>query len=95
MKESYSDSSIAFWERYNHLEDLPVLAFYSDSFPHERQTIGKKYRNYLIPNSAYHNLQDTTIGMILVIAVQFGYSIIFSNGKTICLDIEITKKKNI
>lgn len=64
MKESYSDSSIAFWERYNHLEDLPVLAFYSDSFPHERQTIGKKIQELLnsefgISQSAgYYNWDD-------------------------------------
>ena len=64
MKESYSESSIRFWECYNDLQDLPVLAFYSDSFPHERQTIGKKIQSLLnsefgISQSAgYYNWDD-------------------------------------
>lgn len=64
MKESYSDSSIIFWDRYNNLQDLPVLAFYSDSFPHERQTIGKRIQELLnsefgISQSAgYYNWDD-------------------------------------
>lgn len=64
MKESYSDSSIRFWNRYNNLQDLPVLAFYSDSFPHERQTIGKRIQELLnsefgISQSAgYYNWDD-------------------------------------
>ena len=32
MKETYSTESIRFWERYKDLNDLPVLAFHSDSF---------------------------------------------------------------
>lgn len=47
MKESYSEASILFWYRYSNLKDLPVLAFYSDSFPHERPTIGKKIQDLL------------------------------------------------
>ena len=64
MKESYSDSSIRFWNRYNNLQDLPVLAFYSDSFPHERQTIGRRIQELLnsefgISQSAgYYNWDD-------------------------------------
>lgn len=64
MKESYSNSSILFWEHYNDLQDLPVLAFYSDSFPHERQTIGKRIQMLLdsefgISQSAgYYNWDD-------------------------------------
>jgi len=64
MKESYSDSSIRFWNRYYNLQDLPVLAFYSDSFPHERQTIGKRIQELLnsefgISQSAgYYNWDD-------------------------------------
>ena len=64
MKESYSESSVLFWKRYGDLEDLPVLAFYSDSFPHERPTIGKKIQDLLnsefgISQSAgYYNWDD-------------------------------------
>lgn len=64
MKGSYNDSSIIFWNRYNNLKDLPVLAFYSDSFPHERQTIGKRIQELLnsefgISQSAgYYNWDD-------------------------------------
>ena len=64
MKESYSDSSIKFWKKYNDLNNLPVLAFYSDSYPHERPTIGKKIQELLnsefgISQSAgYYNWDD-------------------------------------
>lgn len=64
MKGSYSDSSIIFWDRYKDLKNLPVLAFYSDSFPHERQTIGKRIQKLLnsefgISQSAgYYNWDD-------------------------------------
>lgn len=64
MKESYSEASILFWKRYSNLNDLPVLAFYSDSFPHERPTIGKKIQDLLnsefgISQSAgYYNWDD-------------------------------------
>lgn len=64
MKESYSEASILFWKRYSNLKDLPVLAFYSDSFPHERPTIGKKIQDLLnsefgISQSAgYYNWDD-------------------------------------
>lgn len=47
IRESYSAASIHYWERYCDLQDLPVLAFYSDSFPHERATIGKKIQDLL------------------------------------------------
>lgn len=64
MKESYSNSSVLFWEHYNDLKDLPVLAFYSDSFPHERQSAGKRiqsllYSEFGISQSAgYYNWDD-------------------------------------
>lgn len=64
MKESYSNSSIRFWKHYNDLENLPVLAFYSDSYPHERQVIGSKIQKLLnsefgISQSAgYYNWDD-------------------------------------
>ncbi len=64
MKESYSESSVLFWKRYGDLKDLPVLAFYSDSFPHERPKIGKKIQDLLnsefgISQSAgYYNWDD-------------------------------------
>lgn len=47
MKELYSSASIRFWEKYKELTDLPVLVFYSDSFPHEKVTIGKKIQDLL------------------------------------------------
>lgn len=47
IKESYSKSSVRFWEKYRDLSDLPVLAFYSDSFPHAKTTIGKKIQDLL------------------------------------------------
>lgn len=47
MKDSFTPEAIRFWNHYDALEDLPVLAFYSDSFPHEKATIGKKIQNLL------------------------------------------------
>lgn len=47
MKELFTPEAIRFWNHYNSLEDLPVLAFYSDSFPHEKATIGKKIQDLL------------------------------------------------
>lgn len=64
IKEAYSESSVLFWKWYNDLQDLPVLAFYSDSFPHERATIGSKIQKLLnsefgISQSAgYYNWDD-------------------------------------
>lgn len=51
MKELFTSEAIRFWNHYGDLEDLPVLAFYSDSFPHEKVTIGKKIQDLL--NSEY------------------------------------------
>lgn len=64
MKELFTPEAISFWKHYNTLEDLPVLAFYSDSFPHEKATIGKKIQDLLnsefgISQSAgYYNWDD-------------------------------------
>lgn len=64
LKDLYSESSALFWDWYNDLQDLPVLAFYSDSFPHERTTIGNKIQKLLnsefgISQSAgYYNWDD-------------------------------------
>lgn len=64
MKELFTSEAIRFWNHYNTLEDLPVLAFYSDSFPHEKATIGKKIQDLLnskfgISQSAgYYNWDD-------------------------------------
>ena len=64
MRELFTSSSIEFWEHYKRLEDLPVLAFYSDSFPHEKVTIGQKIQDLLnskggISQSAgYYNWDD-------------------------------------
>lgn len=51
MREFFTSESIKYWNHYNNLTDLPVLAFFSDSFPHEKTTIGKKIQDLL--NSEY------------------------------------------
>jgi predicted ATP-binding protein involved in virulence len=64
MKELFTSQAISFWNHYSDLQDLPVLAFYSDSFPHEKVTIGKKIQDLLnskfgISQSAgYYNWDD-------------------------------------
>ena len=64
MKELYSREAIRYWEKYNSLDDLPILAFYSDSFPHEKVKMGKKIQDLLnskfgIAQSAgYYNWDD-------------------------------------
>ena len=64
MKELFTPEAIRFWNHYQDLDDLPVLAFYSDSFPHEKVTIGKKIQDLLnsefgISQSAgYYNWDD-------------------------------------
>lgn len=64
MRELFTSESIKFWEHYSNLTDLPVLAFFSDSFPHEKPTIGKKIQDLLdseygISQSAgYYNWDD-------------------------------------
>ena len=63
-KELYTPEAIRFWNHYQDLDDLPVLACYSDSFPHEKVTIGKKIQDLLnsefgISQSAgYYNWDD-------------------------------------
>lgn len=47
MRELYYKDSIHYWEHYRDLADLPVLAFFSDSYPHEKPTIGKKIQDLL------------------------------------------------
>lgn len=47
MKELFTSEAVRFWYHYNTLEDLPVLAFYSDSFPHEKVSMGKKIQDLL------------------------------------------------
>ena len=64
MKDMFVTQSVNFWEHYRNLEDLPVLAFYSDSFPHEKVSMGKKIQDLLnsefgISQSAgYYNWDD-------------------------------------
>lgn len=64
MKETYSSASIRFWDIYKELDDLPVLAFYSDAFPHITTTIGKKIQDKLnssfgiSQNAGYYNWDD-------------------------------------
>lgn len=47
MREYYSKAFVHFWEKYADLNDLPVIAFYSDSFPHEKVRAGKKIQDML------------------------------------------------
>ncbi|MBR6125678.1 AAA family ATPase, partial [Candidatus Saccharibacteria bacterium] len=64
MKETYSSESIKFWKKYRDLIDLPVLAFYSDAFPHEKARVGKKIQDKLDSTfgisqpDAYYNWDD-------------------------------------
>ena len=64
MREIYSSQSIRFWNRYQELKDLPVLAFYSDAFPHEKVRVGKKIQDKLdsqfgiSQSDAYYNWDD-------------------------------------
>ena len=64
MKELFTAEAVRFWKHYDILQDLPVLAFYSDSFPHEKVSIGKKIQDLLnsefgISQSAgYYNWDD-------------------------------------
>ncbi len=47
MKESFIARAMSFWQHYHRFVDLPVLAFYSDSFPHEKTTMGSKIQELL------------------------------------------------
>lgn len=64
MKELYAKEAICFWEHYDTLQNLPILAFYSDSFPHEKMSMGQKIQDLLksefgIAQSAgYYNWND-------------------------------------
>lgn len=64
LKERYAKEAISFWECYATLQNLPILAFYSDSFPHEKVNMGTKIQDLLksefgIAQSAgYYNWDD-------------------------------------
>ncbi|MCR5361798.1 MAG: AAA family ATPase [Bacteroidales bacterium] len=64
IKELYVNASIAFWKKYDDLKDLPVYGFYSDSYPHERVTIGTKIQKLLnsefgiSQTAGYYNWDD-------------------------------------
>lgn len=47
MKEGFINEAVSFWEHYHGLVGLPVWAFYSDSFPHEKGTIGSNIQKLL------------------------------------------------
>jgi len=47
MRESYANASIAFWEHYSNLKNLPVIAFFSDSYPHIMTSFGKNIQHKL------------------------------------------------
>lgn len=47
MKEGFINEAVSFWEHYHDLVALPVWAFYSDSFPHEKGTIGSNIQKLL------------------------------------------------
>lgn len=48
MKSSlYKEAYRTFWEHYNTLEEKPVLAFFSDGFPHKDTNISKGMKDKL------------------------------------------------
>ncbi len=64
MKETYVPASKKYWNHYDNLQDLPVLAFYSDSYPHITTSLGAKIQSKLnaefgiSQNVAYYNWDD-------------------------------------
>lgn len=61
----YDKATSLFWKYYlNNMHDLPVLAFFSDSYPHVTSRIGKKMQekldsgNPLPPNTGYYKWDD-------------------------------------
>lgn len=64
INESYATKSVAFWKHYPDFKGLPVIAFFSDSYPHISTSIGSKMQrllssgNDLPKNVAYYKWDD-------------------------------------
>lgn len=55
IKESYAKESNKFWQHFPNFENLPVIAFYSASFPHVTAVMGKKVKSMLDFGNALPN----------------------------------------
>lgn len=64
MQDKYSKAASIFWNHYEGLKGLPVITFFSDSYPHLTSNIGKKIQEKLnsgfeLPrNVGYHKWDD-------------------------------------
>lgn len=64
IKESYVNKAVEYWETFKGLKDLPVFAYFSDSFPHVSSSLGSKVQAMLetgfdIPrNIAYYKWDE-------------------------------------
>lgn len=47
IDESYVDSCVKFWKQFPEFKELPVIAFFSDSYPHILANLGSKVQNML------------------------------------------------
>lgn len=47
IDESYVSQSVHFWQLFPEFRNLPVIAFFSDSYPHIMSTIGSKMQSML------------------------------------------------
>lgn len=47
IDESYVNESIRFWQQFPNFTNLPVFAFFSDSYPHILSTMGSKMQSML------------------------------------------------
>lgn len=55
MRESYANESNRFWSHFPGFKELPVIAFYSASFPHVTAVMGKKVQSMLDFGNALPN----------------------------------------
>lgn len=64
MQNNYSKAACIYWNHYENLKDLPIIAFFSDSYPHLTSSIGKKIQEklnsgFMLPrNVGYHKWDD-------------------------------------
>lgn len=64
LKDLYQGANATFWDYYLNNMELPVLAFFSDSYPHVKTTIGKNIQamldsgNELPKNIAFYNWDE-------------------------------------
>ena len=67
LSDSYKYATVSFWSNYTKkMKGLPVLAYFSDSYPHIKTTLGKNMKamldsgNELPRNSAYYKWDNET-----------------------------------